>query len=87
MEYDYIVMKGIFQDWNICIQELEEMFNFKEDNMQGVWASLDDIVGQFFFCGFSVEDWGGKFYVFFSVELFFLSGSICIDFFGKEVLC
>ncbi len=86
MEYDYTAMKGTLQDRNIRIQELEEMLNLKEDNMQGVRASLDDIVGQFSSRGLSVEDRGGKLYVSLSAELLFPSGSTRIDPSGKEAL-
>jgi len=86
MEYDYTAMRGTLQDRNIRIQELEEMLNLKEDNMQGVRASLDDIVGQFSSRGLSVEDRGGKLYVSLSAELLFPSGSTRIDPSGKEAL-
>lgn len=86
MEYDYTAMKGTLQDRNIRIQELEEMLNLKEDNMQGVRASLDDLVQQFSSRGLSVEDRGGKLYVSLSSELLFPSGSTRIDPSGKEAL-
>lgn len=86
MEYDYTAMKGTLQDRNIRIQELEEMLNLKEDNMQGVRASLGDLVRQFSSRGLIVEDRGGKLYVSLSAELLFPSGSTRIDPSGKEAL-
>lgn len=86
MEYDYSAMKGNLQDRNIRIQELEEMLNLKEDNMQGVRASLDDLVQQFSSRGLSVEDRSGKLYVSLSSELLFPSGSTRIDPSGQEAL-
>lgn len=86
IEYDYTSMKGTLQERNIRIQELEQMLNLKEDNMQGVRASLDDLVQQFSSRGLSVEDRGGKLYVSLSSDLLFPSGSTRIDPSGKDAI-
>jgi chemotaxis protein MotB len=86
VEYDNVTMKGTLQQKNIRIAELEQMLNLKEDDMQNIKVTLDDVVARFSSTDLSVEEKGGKLYVSLSSNLLFPSGSTQVNSKGKDAL-